>query len=123
MSLRGPFYLAPRVIINAFCSLAYRSGVTVSVTAPIHDAWLGGLSVAFSVGAPHKLANGAILHDAAAVHCSLSHGDSTPSVSTKIAAMRRLLTGKVEGEIGEWFAKVAQVSILNAYRDSRCSAS
>ena len=46
MSLGGPFYVAPRVIINTFCSLAYRSGVTVSVTAPIHDAWLGGLSVA-----------------------------------------------------------------------------
>ena len=83
--------------------------MTVSVTTPKYDAWLGGLSAAFSLGAPHRLARGALVQDASAVHCSLSHGDSAPSVSTKIGAMRRLLTQEVAGEIGAWFRKVAEV--------------
>ncbi|PIL36090.1 hypothetical protein GSI_01750 [Ganoderma sinense ZZ0214-1] len=87
--------------------LAYRAGVTVSVSSPSHQSWLSGLSTAFSLGSAHKLERGAIVNDIAAVHISLSHGDSTLSVSTKIAAMRRLLTKEVGGEVGEWFKKVA----------------
>ncbi|TFK90568.1 hypothetical protein K466DRAFT_543238 [Polyporus arcularius HHB13444] len=87
--------------------LAYRAGVTVSITSPSHNAWLSGISTAFSLGAPHKLSRGAILRDVVAVHVSLTHGDSEPSVSTKIEAMRRLLTKEVNGEIGAWFQQVA----------------
>ncbi|KAH9929527.1 uncharacterized protein BXZ73DRAFT_47982 [Epithele typhae] len=90
--------------------LAYRAGVTVSVSTPISSGWLGGLSTAFSLGAPHKLATGALVRDVAAVHCALVRGGAS-SVSTMVAAMRRLLTGEVKGEIGEWFAKVAQGKI------------
>ncbi|EJF65056.1 hypothetical protein DICSQDRAFT_132576 [Dichomitus squalens LYAD-421 SS1] len=91
--------------------LAYRAGVTVSVTSPSHQSWLSGLSTAFSLGAPHKLDRGAVVSDVVAVHVSLSHGDSEPSVSTKIGALRRLLTQEVKGDVGEWFQKVANGSL------------
>ncbi|KAI0705003.1 hypothetical protein C8T65DRAFT_718924 [Cerioporus squamosus] len=87
--------------------LAYRAGVTVSISSPSHSAWLSGISTAFSLGAPHKLSRGAILQDVVAVHASLTHGDSEPSVSTKIEAMRRLLTKEINGELGAWFQQVA----------------
>ncbi|KAI0374139.1 composite domain of metallo-dependent hydrolase [Pilatotrama ljubarskyi] len=91
--------------------LAYRSGVTISVTSPSHMVWLSGLSVAFSPGAAHRLARGAIVRDVVAAHCTLGHGDAGPSVSTKVATLRRLLTESVGGEIGEWFGKVANGTI------------
>ncbi len=91
--------------------LAYRAGVTVSVSSPSHQSWLSGLSTAFSLGSAHKLERGALVRDVAAVHASLSHGDSALSVSTKIAAMRRLLTQDVGGELGGWFKKVANVRV------------
>ncbi|KAI0779702.1 hypothetical protein C8Q74DRAFT_1447183 [Fomes fomentarius] len=91
--------------------LAYRSGVTIGVTSPSHGSWLSGLSTAFTLGAPHKLSRGAILRDIVAVHCSLSLGADKHSVSTKIAALRRLLTRDVDGEIGTWFKKVANGTI------------
>ncbi|KAI0769727.1 hypothetical protein BD413DRAFT_613748 [Trametes elegans] len=87
--------------------LAYRSGVTVSVSAPQHGVWLAGLSAAFSTGAAHRLARGAVLRDVVAVHASLGHGDAGASVSTKVAALRRLLVERVEGELGAWFQRVA----------------
>lgn len=95
--------------------LAYRAGVTVSVSSPSHQSWLSGLSTAFSLGSTHKLERGAIVNEIAAVHASLSHGDPSLSVSTKIAAMRRLLTQDVGGEVGEWFKKVTNVRV-HAYR-------
>ncbi|KAI0645593.1 hypothetical protein C8Q79DRAFT_1010536 [Trametes meyenii] len=91
--------------------LAYRSGVTLSITAPSHEVWLSGLSVAFSPGAPHRLARGAILRDVVAVHITLAHGDAGPSVSTKVAALRRLLTEPVDGDVGVWFQKAANGTI------------
>ncbi|CDO74447.1 hypothetical protein BN946_scf184979.g2 [Trametes cinnabarina] len=91
--------------------LAYRSGVTLSITAPMHSEWLSGLSVAFSPGAPHRLAHGAIVREVVAVHCTLGHGDPGPSVSSKISALRRLLTGHNEGEVGEWFQSVVNGTI------------
>ncbi|KAH9892482.1 hypothetical protein C8Q73DRAFT_732800 [Cubamyces lactineus] len=91
--------------------LAYRSGVTLSVTSPLHDGWLSGLSVAFSPGAPHRLAQGAIVSDVVALHCTLGYGDPGPSVSTKIAILRRLLTERVEGDLGEQFQRAANGTI------------
>ncbi|KAH9858830.1 hypothetical protein C2E23DRAFT_800280 [Lenzites betulinus] len=91
--------------------LAYRSGVTLSVTSPSHEAWLSGLSAAFSPGAPHRFARGALVQDIVAVHITLSHEDLGPSVSTKVATLRRLLAGDVEGELGAWFSKVANGTI------------
>ncbi|KAF7792287.1 hypothetical protein EIP86_003323 [Pleurotus ostreatoroseus] len=77
--------------------LAYRAGVTVAISAPIHYTFLSGLSTALSTGSLNKLEDGAVVQDVAAVHVSLSHGDS-PSVSTEIAALRRLLLAAAKGE-------------------------
>ena len=52
------------------------------------------LSTAFSLGAAHKLERGAVVSGVVAVHVSLSHGDSEPSLSTKIAAM--ITSGEIE---------------------------
>ncbi|KAH9918644.1 uncharacterized protein B0H18DRAFT_1030145 [Fomitopsis serialis] len=60
--------------------LAYRHGVTVAISAPIHSSFLGGLSAAFSLGSPHKLQKGAIVQDVTAVHvATLRHLLSHPT--------------------------------------------
>jgi len=87
--------------------LAYRSGVTVGVTAPTSNKFLSGLGVAFSTGLPHRLAHGAVLQDITALHISIL--SSSPSISTQIAALRHLLSGQGEGELGKLFRKVARV--------------
>ncbi|KAI0329713.1 hypothetical protein GY45DRAFT_1361902 [Cubamyces sp. BRFM 1775] len=91
--------------------LAYRSGVTLSVASPLHDWWLSGLSVAFSPGSRHRLAQGAVLSDIVALHCTLGHGDPGPSVSTKIAVLRRLLTERIGGDLGKRFSQVANGTV------------
>lgn len=94
---------------NASSRLAYRSGVTVGITAPSSSSFLAGLSTAFNTGSPHKLADGAVVQDVAALHIAID--SSTPSVSTHIAALRNLLLGNGEGEIGSLFASVVEVCL------------
>ena len=97
-------------------STAYRAGVTVGIVAPQTQTqnsrgFLSGLGTAFSLGAPHKLALGAIVQRAGAVHVAIHRGQAQ-SVSTQVAALRRLLLGagveerEREGELRAWFAKV-----------------
>ncbi|KAJ7863940.1 hypothetical protein B0H14DRAFT_2736905 [Mycena olivaceomarginata] len=69
---------------------AYRAGVTTAVVAPQGNGFLQGLGTAFDVGAPHALAAGAIVQDETSLHISL-HSGMRASVSTQIAALRRLL--------------------------------
>ncbi|EIN06427.1 carbohydrate esterase family 9 protein [Punctularia strigosozonata HHB-11173 SS5] len=90
--------------------LAWRSGVTKSITAPMSDgaAFLQGLSTVIDLGA--SVNQKPILQDIAALHVSISH-NVLASVSTQIAVLRRLLTEKVPGEAGKWFRKAAQGSI------------
>ncbi|EAU91444.1 amidohydrolase [Coprinopsis cinerea okayama7 len=85
--------------------LAYRTGVTTAVTAPKSDGFYGGLGVHFSTGARNRLEPGAVLQEVTAMHVSIKH-IGKPSVSTQIAALRRLLSGKVEGAAGHYFGKV-----------------
>lgn len=70
--------------------------MTTGVAFPISSSssLLYGLSYAFSLGAPHALAPNAIINPAGALHLSLTAGKL--SISTKIAALRRLLQGQVE---------------------------
>jgi hypothetical protein len=93
--------------------LAYRSGVTVGVTAPDSSGFLSGLSTAFSTGSPHKLAPGAVLQDVAALHISID--SSSPSVSTHIAALRNLLKGGDDGDLGDLFNQVYEVGFNFRY--------
>ncbi|KAJ7054512.1 carbohydrate esterase family 9 protein [Mycena amicta] len=78
--------------------LAYRNGVTSAVVAPSSYGFLSGLSTVFSTVAPHKLADGAVLQEIAALHVRVSL-NSRISVSTQIAALRRLLLGEGNADI------------------------
>ncbi|KAM5544023.1 hypothetical protein V8D89_002640, partial [Ganoderma adspersum] len=88
---------------------AYRAGVTTGIVSPQSNGFLSGVSAAFSLAAPHKLAGGAIVQRAGAVHVAIHRGEAQ-SVSTQVAALRRLLLGSdlhgTEGELGAWFARV-----------------
>ncbi|KAF8597515.1 hypothetical protein BDV93DRAFT_479402 [Ceratobasidium sp. AG-I] len=70
--------------------LAYHSGVTTAVSAPVSRGMFSGASVAFRTGAGHRLEEGAIVNPLAALHLSIGHGASV-SIATQIATLRRLL--------------------------------
>ncbi|SJL07643.1 uncharacterized protein ARMOST_10993 [Armillaria ostoyae] len=90
--------------------LAYRSGVTSAIVAPSARKFYSGLGTFFSTGAEHKLKNGAVLQEVTALHVAVRHF-GTPSISTQIAALRRLLLGPYEGDSGKWFEKVTEGAI------------
>lgn len=99
------------------CRLAYRAGVTTAVTAPQSFGFLHGLSVAFNTGAAHKLEEGAVVQNVAALHVSITlgsvFGGASVSVSTQIAALRRLLLGGAGGDLGLQFERVVKVRFVN----------
>ena len=80
------------------------------MTAPSHQRFLAGLGTSFSLGVSHKLEKGAIVQEITALHVSVRHFAKL-SVSTQIAALRRLLLGSSDGALGEWFGKVKAVSL------------
>ncbi|KAG0707315.1 composite domain of metallo-dependent hydrolase [Suillus ampliporus] len=88
--------------------LAYRAGVTAGITAPSSNGLIAGLSTAFSTGAAHRLEDGAVIQDVAALHVQIGHSSNGPSVSTQIAALRYLLLGN---QSGNRFAEVAKGAI------------
>ena len=117
-SLLGLFFLTP------FCrsSIAYRAGVTVATSPPnaiFTQPSFAGLSTTFRTGAPHALADGAVIQRISALHYVIRRPDAlvleqggaqTPSVSTHIAVLRRLLLAEGNEQAGEtalWFAKAA----------------
>lgn len=67
-----------------------------------------GLSTAFSTGAAHKLEDGAVIQDVAALHVQIGHSKRGPSVSTQIAALRNMLLGDKGSTT---FAEVAKGAI------------
>lgn len=90
--------------------MAYRAGVTKGITAPRAAGFLAGLSAAFGTGAAHKLAPGALVQGAGGLHVTIAPA-GVPSVSTQIAALRRLLLGAGKGELGRALERVRQASI------------
>ncbi|KAK2464537.1 hypothetical protein APHAL10511_003444 [Amanita phalloides] len=70
--------------------LAYRSGVSTSITAPTGRGFMLGLSTAFDTGALHALERGAVLREETAMHVRVDPTLSA-SVSTQIATLRRLV--------------------------------
>jgi len=90
--------------------LAYRAGVTSAITPPSGGGFLSGLSVFFSTGAPHRLAHGAVIQDVAALHFTIS-AVGQPSVSTQIAALRKILLHEQEGDLGHWIKQVHRSKI------------
>lgn len=93
--------------------IAYRAGVTSAVVSPKSSGFLSGLGVAFSVGAAHGLESGAIQKPITALHVAITHASSV-SISTQIAALRRLLLDKAPGELGERAKAVVNVSEENS---------
>ncbi|KAH9474485.1 hypothetical protein JR316_0012944 [Psilocybe cubensis] len=89
--------------------LAYRSGVTLGVTAPTSSGLISGLGTAFNTGSPHKLATGAVLQEETALHVSV--GSSAISVSTQIGVLRSLLHGEGKGNLGASFSRVIEGQI------------
>ncbi|OBZ68134.1 hypothetical protein A0H81_11870 [Grifola frondosa] len=88
--------------------LAYRSGVTTGITAPVHAWFFAGLSTSFSTGALHKLEQGALVQEVSALHVSVRHFGAAPSVSTQIAALRHLLLEPGKGDAGRYFREVGE---------------
>ncbi|KAJ3568395.1 hypothetical protein NP233_g5740 [Leucocoprinus birnbaumii] len=85
--------------------LAYRAGVTAGISSPVSSGFLSGLGTAFSTGVFHKLSKGAVLQEETAVHISIG-SYTTPSVSTQIALLRRLLGDGGNGPLGEVFRSI-----------------
>ncbi|KZT29292.1 hypothetical protein NEOLEDRAFT_1085063 [Neolentinus lepideus HHB14362 ss-1] len=109
--------------------LAYRSGVTVATSSLSKttlfvgpNSIIPGLSTTFRTGAAHALEGGAIVKDITALHVNIGRPHPIggrngrgpgASVSTEIAALRRLL---LEGEskdteTGLWFRRAAEGTI------------
>ena len=94
--------------IDKTSRLAYRAGVTTGIVSPETDGFLRGLNTAFSTGAAHRLARGAVVQETGTVHISI-HPIGSPSVSTQIAALRNMLLGDTSSEMKEWFDLIKQV--------------
>ncbi|KAJ7098293.1 carbohydrate esterase family 9 protein [Mycena epipterygia] len=90
--------------------LGYRNGVTSAVTAPSSYGFLSGLSTVFSTVAAHKLVDGAVVQEIAALHVALSMSSGI-SVSTQIATLRGLLLGEGEGDLAKRFSDVVKGKI------------
>ncbi|KAI9507549.1 hypothetical protein F5148DRAFT_102021 [Russula earlei] len=102
--------------------IAYRAGVAAA-TSPPHTFFMSstftGLSATFRTGAPHALAEGAVIQRVSALHYAIRRPNvpplqdghvQVPSVSTRIAVLRRLLlAGEDEraGETAAWFSRAA----------------
>jgi hypothetical protein len=87
--------------------LSYRAGVTWGIVAPKSRGFLSGLSTVFTTGTAHKLQRGAAVQSIAALHVAIGAG--SPSVSTQVAALRRLLLGNGHGELAAQFDDVVKV--------------
>lgn len=98
-------------------SLAYRAGVTSAITAPSHGRFFAGLGTFFSLGATHKLEQGASIQEVTGVHVSVRHFGKTPSISTQILALRRMLLGPSRGASGHWFKEVTEVCKTSTHCD------
>ncbi|THU89863.1 hypothetical protein K435DRAFT_280938 [Dendrothele bispora CBS 962.96] len=88
--------------------LAYRSGVTSAITAPVSSGsgFISGLSTAFCTGAPHALSEGAVLKQVTALHMGVSMSASGVSVGTQVGVLRKLLLGEKKGELGKAIQRV-----------------
>lgn len=88
-------FLTRRSIVR----LAYRSGTTRAITAPTSSSFTSGLSTLFSLGASHKLEDGAVIQDDVGLHIAVKHfGKSGPSVSTQVGVLRRGLVDGIDGK-------------------------
>ncbi|SPO02928.1 uncharacterized protein DNG_05606 [Cephalotrichum gorgonifer] len=83
--------------------VAHRYGVTKAITAPKYRYGISrhGTSVGFRTGAANSLEDGAVWGEDVAVHYTLSlaaKGDTTPSISSAVGALRSALLEAVTSE-------------------------
>lgn len=74
---------------------AFGSGILNLVTAPLSRGFVQGVSVAFKSGGSSVMESDAVIQEEVALHFSIGHGtrgSSTPSISSQIATLRKLLT-------------------------------
>lgn len=84
----------------------------MGVTYPSHQAFYSGLGIAFSLGVTHKLEQGAVVQEVTGVHVSIRHRQfSKLSISTQIAALRKLLLDSQQNSAGGWFKRVTAVCL------------
>ncbi|KIJ40954.1 hypothetical protein M422DRAFT_256128 [Sphaerobolus stellatus SS14] len=78
--------------------LAYRSGLTSAITPPDGQGSFRGLGVFFGTGRFHALQKGAVISPVAGLHYAI-HYSGSPSVSTQIGTLRKLLLGEAKGDL------------------------
>jgi len=74
---------------------AYGAGILNLITAPLSRGFVKGVSVAFKSGGKSVMETDAVIKEDVALHFVVSHstrGSGTPSVSSQIATLRKLLT-------------------------------
>ncbi|THH28414.1 hypothetical protein EUX98_g5775 [Antrodiella citrinella] len=106
--------------------IAHRAGVTYATSSPAKSNFLfgpesiiSGLATTFRTGAAHALDTNAIVKDITALHIQIAHpapyiaAMPPVSVSTQIAALRRLLLDAEDpkSDTGKYFKKAAEGSI------------
>jgi hypothetical protein len=100
--------------------LAYRAGVTKSITPPMGASsgkFLLGLSVAFDTGASNTLDDDAIIKDVVALHVSMGHGMSV-GASAQVTVLRSMLIGDRhfgDASYTNVLEKVRAVSYISCY--------
>ena len=99
------------LLIHGDRRLAYRAGVTKGISAPAHRGFYAGLGTTFFTGATNRLDKGAVVQETTAVHITV-RPELSVSVSTQIATLRRMLLHPVEGDAGDWFRAIGEVSVL-----------
>ncbi|KAM0792660.1 hypothetical protein ACM66B_002440 [Microbotryomycetes sp. NB124-2] len=106
--------------------IAHQMGLTKAITAPMGNGFFRGVSVAFRTGSSNVLERGSVLSDRAGLHVTIGHykGTQTPSISTEIAELRRLLLAGLERDESDrvnadYFALAARGEIplvINAWK-------
>lgn len=81
--------------------------MTTGITSPLTKGFLSGLGAAFGTGLQHRLEKGAVLQEVTSLHFELTQ--SSPSVSTHIAALRQLFFGATTGNLAAEITKVVKV--------------
>ena len=81
------------------------------MTYPKHQGFYSGIGATFSLGVTHKLEQGAIFQEVTGVHVSVRHF-SKLSISTQIAALRKLLLDSRQNSADGWFKRVTTVRLI-----------
>lgn len=83
----------------------------MGVTYPSLQGFYSGLGTTFSLGVTDRLEQGAVIQEVTGVHVSVRHFPKL-SVSTQIAALRKLLLDPPENSAGSWFKRVTVVCLI-----------